>query len=71
MNEAASTIHAVELTFGSSDPTLKKKIEEKESKTRDLHQKILEKGKSIHLGCDIEVQYLKSKIKALQKKLVV
>ena len=70
MNEAASTINVVEFTFGSSNPTLKKKIEEKEAKIRDLHQKLLEKGKALHLGCDSEIQYLKSQIKALQNKLV-
>ena len=71
MNEPNSTIHVVEFTFGSSDPTLKKKIEEKEAKIRDLHQKLLEKGKALHLGCDSEIQDLKSQIKALQKKPVV
>ena len=65
LNEAAATIHAVEFTFGSSDPTLKKIIEEKEVEIRDLHQKLLEKGKSLHLGCDSEIQDLKSQIKYL------
>ena len=60
MNEAASTINVVEFTFGSSDPTLKKKIEEKEAEIRGLKQKILEKGKALHLGCDSETQDLKS-----------
>ena len=68
MNEAAATIHPIEFTFGSSDPTLKKKIKEKEAKIRDLHQKLLEKGKSLHLGCDSEIQDFKSQIKSLQKK---
>ena len=68
LNEAASTINVVEFTFGSSDPTLKKKIEEKEAEIRDLHQKLLEKGKALHLGCDSEIQDLKSQIKALQNK---
>ena len=71
MNEAASTINVVEFTFGSSDPTLKKKIEEKEAEIRYLHQKLLEKlGKSLYLGCDSELQDLKSKIKSLQNKPV-
>ena len=61
-------INVVEFTFGSSDPTLKKKIEEKEVEIRDLHQKLLEKGKALHLGCDSEIQNLKSQIKALQEK---
>ena len=65
LNEAASTIHVVGFTFGSSDPTLKKKIEEKEAKIRDIHQKLLERGKAVHLGCDSEIQDLKSQIKAL------
>ena len=65
LNEAASTIHAVEFTFGSLDPKLKKKIEEKGAKIRDLHQKILEKGKALHLGCDSEIQYWRSQIKYL------
>ena len=68
MNEAYSTINCIEFTFGSSNPTLKKKIEEKEVKIRDLHQKILEKGKALHLGCDSEIQDLKSQIKDLQEK---
>ena len=68
MNEVASTINVVEFTFGSSDPTTNKKIEEKEVEIRHLHQKLLEKGKSLHLGCDSEIQDLKSQIKALQKK---
>ena len=68
MNEVASTINAVEFTFVSSDPILKKKIEEKEAEIRDIHQKLLEKGKELHLGCDSEIKYLKSQIKALQKK---
>ena len=55
MNEASLTINVVEFIFASSDPTLKKKIEEKEVKIRDLHQKILEKGKDLHLGCDSEI----------------
>ena len=46
MNEVASTINVVEFTFGSSNPTLKKKIEEKEAEITDLHQKLLEKGKA-------------------------
>ena len=71
MNEVASTIHVVEFTFGSSDPTLKKKIKEKEAEIKDLHQKLLEKGKALHLGCDSEIQYLKSQIKALQNKPMV
>ena len=70
MNEAASKINVVEFTFGSSDPTLKNKIEEKEAEIRDLHQKVLEKGKELHLGCDSEIQDLKSQIKALQNKPV-
>ena len=37
LNEADSTINVVVFTFGSSDPTLKKKIEEKEAEIRDLH----------------------------------
>ena len=45
LNEAASTINVVEFTFGSSNPTLKKKIEEKEAEIKYLHQKLLEKGK--------------------------
>ena len=65
MNEVASTINVVEFTFGSLDPTLKKKIEEKEAKIRDLHQKLLEKGKALHLGCDGEIQDLRSQIKYL------
>ena len=65
MNEVDSTINVVEFTFGSSYPTLKKKIEEKEAEIRDLHQKLLEKGKELHLGCDSEKQDLKSQIKAL------
>ena len=68
LNEAASTINVVEFTFGSSDPTLKKKIEEKETEIRDLHQKLLDKGKALHLGCDSEIQDLKSQIKSLQNK---
>ena len=70
MNEVASTFHVLEFTFGSLDPTLKRKIEEKEAGIRDLHQKLLEKVKALHLGCDSEIQDLKSKIKALQNKLV-
>ena len=70
LNEASSTINVVYFTFGSSDPTLKNMIEEKEAKIRDLHQKILEKGKALHLGCDSEIQDLKSQIKALQNKPV-
>ena len=58
MNESPSTINVVEFTFGSSYPTLKK-IEEKEDEIRDLHQKLLEKGKALHLGCDSKIQYLK------------
>ena len=53
MNEVASTINFVDFTFGSSDPTFKKKIEEKEAEIRDLHQKILEEGKALHLGCEV------------------
>ena len=68
MNKSASTINVVEFTFGSSNSTLKKKIEEKEAGIRDLHQKLLEKGKALHSGCDSEIQYLKSKIKYLQTK---
>ena len=45
MNEATARIHAVDFTFGSLDPTLKKNIDEKEAEIRDLHQKLLEKGK--------------------------
>ena len=70
LNEATSTINVVEFTFSSSDPTLKKKIEEKEAEIRDLHQKLLEKGKTLHLGCDSEIQDLKSQIKSLQNKPV-
>ena len=47
---------------------MKKKIEEKEAEIRDLHPKLLEKGKALHLGCDSEIQYLQSQIKALQEK---
>ena len=65
LNEAVSTINVVEFTFGSSDPSLKKKIEENEVEIRDLHQKLLEKGKSLYLGCDSEIQDLKSQIKSL------
>ena len=70
MNEAASTINVVEFTFVSSYPTLKNNIEEKEAKIGDLHEKLLEKGKELHLGCDSEIQDLKSQIKALQNKSV-
>ena len=70
MHESNSTMHVVEFTFGSSDPTLKKKIEKKEAEIKDLHQKLLEKGKSLHLGCDSEIQDLKSQIKSLQEKPV-
>ena len=70
MNEAASTINVIEFTFGSSDTTLKKKIEEKEAEIRDLPQKLLEKGKTLNLGYDSEIQDLKSQIKSLQNKLV-
>ena len=70
MNEATSTINVVDFTFGSSYPTLKKKIEEKEAEIRDLHKKLLETGKALHLGCDIEIQDLKSQIKYLQEKPV-
>ena len=68
LNEYASTSIVVEFTFVSSDPTLKKNIEEKEDKIRDLHQKLLEKEKMLHLGCDSEIQDLKSQMKALQYK---
>ena len=57
LNEDASTIIIVEFTFGSSDPTLKKKIDEKEGGIRDLHQKLLETGKALHLGCDSEIRF--------------
>ena len=65
-DEASSTIHAVEFTFGSPYPTLKKKIKDKEAKIRYLHQKLLETGKALHLGCDSKIQDLKSQIKSLQ-----
>ena len=55
LNEATSTINVVEFTFHSSYPTLKKKIEEKEAEIRDLHQKLLEKGKALHW--DVIVRY--------------
>ena len=71
MNEDGSTIHAVEFTFGSTDPTLKKKIEEKEADIRDLRQKLLEKGKALNLGCDRVIKDLKYQIKYLQEKTVV
>ena len=59
MNEAAAKIHVVDFRFGSLDPKLKNNIDE-EAKIRDLHQKLLEKGKALHLGCDSETQDLKS-----------
>ena len=71
LNELTSTINVVEFTFGSSDPTTNKKIEEKEDEIRDLHQKLLDKGKELHLGCDSEIQDLKSEIKDLGNKPVV
>ena len=49
---------------------MKKKIEEKEAEVRYLHQKLLEKGKAIYLGCDSKIQDSKSQNKDLQNKLV-
>jgi len=61
-------MNVVEFTFGSSDQTLKKQIEEKEANIADLNQKLLENRKVQHLGCESEIQNLKSQIKALQEK---
>ena len=69
LNEATSTINAVEFTFGSLDPTLKKKIEEKEAEIRDLHQKLLDKGKALHMGCDSDIQDLKSQLNICKTNL--
>ena len=59
-------MNVVEFTFGSSNQTLKKQLKEKEAKIIELNQKLLENRKAQHLGCDSEIQNLKSQIIALQ-----
>ena len=57
--------------FGSSPlyKEIKEEMAKKDAKKRELGSKLLEGGKIQHLGCDMEIQTLKSKIVDLQKEL--
>ena len=48
---------------------MKEKMAGKDAKIRDLESKLLEGRKSRHLGCDMEIQTLKSTIADLEKEL--
>ena len=48
---------------------MKEKMVEKDAKIRELESKLLEGRKYQHLGCDMEIQTLKSTIADLEKEL--
>ena len=48
---------------------MKEKMVRKDVKVRELESKILEGRKFQHLGCDMEIQTLKSRIADLEKEL--
>ena len=48
---------------------MKEKMVKKDAKIRELESKLLEGRKVQHLGCDMEIQTLKSTIADLEKEL--
>ena len=57
--------------YGSSPlhKEMKEKMARKDAKIRELESKLLEGRKVQHLGCDMEIQTLKSRIVDLEKEL--
>jgi len=49
--------------------SLKTKIDEREKNIKELNNELLQNRRAQHLGCDIEIQKLKSQIVDLQQKL--
>jgi hypothetical protein len=49
--------------------SLKEKIVEREENIKEINNELLQNRKAQHLGCDIEIQNLKSQIVDLQQKL--
>jgi hypothetical protein len=49
--------------------SLKMKISERDENIEELNIELLQKWKAQHLGCDTEIQKLKSQIVDLQHKL--
>ena len=71
LQEVEATRLATTFVFGDAsihDESLKKKLEEKEAEVTELKQKVFENKKAQHLGCNSEIQNLKSQIANLQEK---
>lgn len=69
--EAEATRSSTTFVFGVAsihDESLKKKLEVKEAEVTKLKQKVFENKKVQHLGCNSEIQNLKSQIANLQEK---
>ena len=68
-------IFSVSLTLGDlygSSPLhkeMKEQMTRKDAKMRELESKLIEGRKVQHLGCDMEIQTLKSTIDELEKEL--
>ena len=71
LQECFSMSLALGDVFGSSPlyKVMKEIMDEKDSKIRELESKFLEGRKVQHLGCDMEIQTLKSRIADLEKEL--
>ena len=71
LQESFSTRLSLDDLYGSSSlhKEMKEKMAEKDAKIREMESKLLEGRKVQHLGCDMEIQTLKSKIVDLEKEL--
>ena len=71
LQERFSTSLALGDLYGSSPlhKEMKEKMVGKDAIIRDLESKLLEGRKVHHLGCDMEIQTLKSRIVDLEKEL--
>ena len=71
LQESFSTRLTLGDLYGSSPlhKEMKEKMARKDAKIRELGSKLLEGRQVQHLGCDMEIQTLKSTIAYLQKKL--
>ena len=71
LHESFSKIFSLGDVFGSSPlyKQVKEDMDKKEANIRDLESKLSVGQKVQHLGCDMEIQTLKSKIVDLQNEL--